>query len=211
MSTKRYTQRFLSLLVILSLAMFIAVTSAFAEPWKFGVMSDTQWKTSPDAKNPNTVAVGPIIHLNQEFKNHGVKFVIQTGDLTENGNNLEMDTTATFRQALYNAGIGFYPLRGNHDTFAAVATSSRRLPADPDRVNNQTPTDALVTTPYYGNPIDPANPYNLFNTNTTFTVGSNFSSPTDIDPNYAGSDLLVRLRQCPFRDAGRFYDTEHCL
>jgi hypothetical protein len=176
-------KRLFSFKMACALALVLALTiftgAAFAEPWSFGVMADTQWKTSPDGKNPNNVAVGVITHLNQEFINHGVKFVIQTGDLTENGNNLEMDTTATFRQALYNAGIGFYPLRGNHETSAAVAAEFKRVfPQTQTGVNNQTPSDALVTTTYYGPP--PAN------TNTTFTVGSNFSSPTAIDPNYAG-------------------------
>ncbi len=147
--------------------------------WKFGIMADTQWKTSPDGKNPNNVAASVISRLNQEFIKQGVKFVFQVGDLTENGNNLEMDTTATFRQALYNAGIGFYPLRGNHETSAAVADEFRRVfPQTRTGMNNQTPADALVTTAYYGAP--PAN------TNSAFMAGSNFSSPVDIDPNYAG-------------------------
>jgi len=173
--------------LVLVLALTIFIGSASAEPWKFGVMSDTQWKASPDGKNPNNVAVGPIVHLNQEFINHGVKFVIQVGDLTEDGNVLEMDETATFRQALYNAGIGFYPLRGNHETSAAMADEFRRVfPQTQTGVHNQTPADALVTTIFYGSPTDPANPFGLFNTNTTFTVGSNFTSPTGIDPNLAG-------------------------
>ena len=177
MKRRSYWKTLLALIVAFTVVM--AVAPASAEPWKFGVMADTQWKDSPDGKNPNNVAVGVITHLNQEFINHGVKFVIQTGDLTENGNNLEMDTTATFRQALYNAGIGFYPLRGNHETSAAVATEFKRVfPQTQTGVNNQTPADALITTTYYGPP--PAN------TNTTFTVGSNFSSPTGIDSNYAG-------------------------
>ncbi len=177
-------------IVAVLLAMVVVVASAgtanahdqeqyHQKPWKFGIMADTQWKTSPDGKNPNNVAAGVISHLNQEFINHGVKFVIQVGDLTENGNNLEMDTTATFRQALYNAGIGFYPLRGNHETSAAVADEFRRVfPQTRTGMNNQTPADAFVTTAYYGAP--PAN------TNTAFMAGSNFSSPVDIDPNYAG-------------------------
>lgn len=85
------------LTLVLVFTMLISATSVPAAPWKFGVMADTQWKTSPDGKNPNTVAVGVINHLNQEFINHGVKFVIQTGDLTEYGSNLELDTHATFR------------------------------------------------------------------------------------------------------------------
>jgi hypothetical protein len=186
----KYRNKIFTAALAVVLTLLIAV-SAFAEPWKFGVMADTQWKTSPDGKSPNNVAVSVINHLNREFINHKVKFVIQTGDLTENGNVLEMDTTATFRQALYNAGIGFYPLRGNHETSAAVANEFRRVfPQTQTGLNNQTPADALVTTAYYGAP--PAD------TNAPFTVGSNFNSPTAIDPNYAGLTYSFDFKNARF-------------
>ncbi len=153
---------------VLMLALFIGVSSAWAEPWKFGVMCDTQWPNSPDNKNPN-VAVNVINHLNQEFINQGVKFVVQVGDLTDNGSNPSLDIRATFAQALYNAGIGFYPLRGNHESSKTAAVEFQRIfPQTQTGINNQTPLDSLVTTIYYGAP--PAN------TGTTFTVGSNFAS-----------------------------------
>jgi hypothetical protein len=142
--------------------------AAFAAPWKFGIMSDTQWKTSPDCLNPNGVAVNVINHLNREFIRHGVKFVIQVGDLSENGDILGLDTTATFRQALYNAGIGFYPLRGNHESSATAAAEVRRIfPQTQAGVNNKTPADALIGNTIYGSQV---------NTNKTFSVGTNFTS-----------------------------------
>ncbi len=73
----------------------LTAASAWAEPWKFGIMCDTQWPNSPDGKNPN-VAVNVVNHLNQEFINRGVKFVVQTGDLTDNGSNNSLDIRATF-------------------------------------------------------------------------------------------------------------------
>jgi hypothetical protein len=176
----------------LALTTLMGVSLTWAEPWKFGVMADTQWTSSPDNKNPNDVAVNVIDHLNKEFIKHKVKFVIQTGDLTEDGNILEIDTTATFRQALYNAGIGFYPLRGNHEGSAAITAEFKRVFPQTGAVslnagvNNQTPSNALVATTFYGDPTDPLNPFGLYNTNSTFIVGSNFSSPTTVDPNYAG-------------------------
>jgi hypothetical protein len=153
------------------LVMFIGAASASATPWSFGVMSDTQWPNSPDNKNPNSVAVNVINHLNQEFVNKKVKFVVAVGDVTDNGSILALDTRATFAQALYNAGIGFYPLRGNHESSQTAAVEFQRIfPQTQNGVNNQTPANALVTTTYYGAP--PAN------TGTTFTVGSNFNSPS---------------------------------
>jgi hypothetical protein len=119
----------------LLLAMFIGATSAMAEIWKFGVMSDTQWKANADGQNPETVAVGIINQLNTQFINHGVKFVIQVGDLVDketdspNGfpSNRTMDTRAAAAQALYDAGIGFYPLRGNHEGSSTAAVEFQAL------------------------------------------------------------------------------------
>ena len=84
--------------------------------WRFGVMSDTQWTVPDDGNNPNSVSVGIINQINSQFINAGVKFVVQVGDLTDNGSALALDTRAQATQALYDAGIGFYPLRGNHES-----------------------------------------------------------------------------------------------
>jgi hypothetical protein len=88
--------------------------------WSFGVMGDTQWTlaTDPAGNNPNGVAVSIINQLNQQFISKGVKFVIQVGDLTENGNDADIAARANAAQVLYNAGIGFFPMRGNHETYA---------------------------------------------------------------------------------------------
>ena len=119
----------------LVVAFLVGVTSVFAEPWKFGVMADTQWKANVDGENPDTVAVGIINQLNTQFINHGVKFVIQArrpgrrrkrrlnGDPTRRN----MPVRAAAAQALYDAGIGFYPLRGNHEGSAAAALEFQTL------------------------------------------------------------------------------------
>jgi hypothetical protein len=104
----------------LVLAIFIGAASVFAAPWRFGVMSDTQWTvaTDPAGQNPNAVPVSIINQINQQFIIQGVKFVIQVGDLTENGNDADEATRAAAAQPLINAGIGFFPMRGNHETYA---------------------------------------------------------------------------------------------
>jgi hypothetical protein len=111
--------------LVLALAMLIGAGSAFAKPWSFGVMSDTQWTapTDPANQNPNAVAVSIIKQINQQFINHGVKFVIQVGDLTENGNDADIQTRALAAKQLYDANIGFFPMRGNHETYASPANS----------------------------------------------------------------------------------------
>lgn len=98
-------------------------------PWKFGVMADTQWKRNVDGQNPGTCAVGIVDLLNAEFIRNGVAFVIQVGDLVDveydalNGDATRrtMPFRAAAAQALYEAGIGFFPLRGNHEASALAA------------------------------------------------------------------------------------------
>ena len=54
----------------LVLAILIAAGSASAEPWKFGVISDTQWTDladDPANQNPNTVAASIIKQVDQQF------------------------------------------------------------------------------------------------------------------------------------------------
>ena len=89
--------------------------------WRFGVMGDTQWTYTSDTANPNSVPVSIINQLNPQFIAAGVKFVVQVGDLTDNGATAAITSTAQARQALYNAGIGFFPLRGNHESSQAAA------------------------------------------------------------------------------------------
>ena len=56
----------------------------------------------------DTLAVSVIEQINQEFIRRGVTFVIQVGDLVNDGSVAGYDTRANFAQALYNAGIGFF-------------------------------------------------------------------------------------------------------
>ena len=167
--------------LVLALTIFMGPALASAAPWKFGVMSDTQWPTSPDSKNPN-VAVNVARHLNQEFINKGVKFVIQVGDLTDTGgtNNINLDVRATFAQDLYNAGIGFYPLRGNHENTASNAVRFQQIFPQTGAIsanactnnNHITSPDYLVGTTMYGPQA---------NTNGTFCIGSNFASESTME------------------------------
>ncbi len=104
----------------LTIAGFLGAGLAWAEPWSFGVMADTQWTapTDPARQNPNGVAVSIINQINHEFIKSGVKFVIQVGDLTEKGNDADIHVRALAASPLYLSGIGFFPMRGNHELYA---------------------------------------------------------------------------------------------
>jgi len=148
------------------------VSSAHAAPWTFGVMADTQWISADDGKNPNSVAVDIITKLNDQFIAKGVKFVIQVGDLVDNGSVTGMDVRALYTQPLYNAGIGFFPLRGNHEnTKTAGIEFLRVFPQTQGGLQNSTPYIAPGTgVDTYVSPVA--------NTYVPFALGANFSSPT---------------------------------
>lgn len=128
----------------------VAASAESGIPWKFGVMADTQWTSTASAadpwNNPATCAVGIIQRLNQQFIAHGVKFVVQVGDLVDSetwtipstsgyvdpfGNAAGTRNVRTLKyramaaQSLYDAGIGFFPLRGNHE---GSSTAANELP-----------------------------------------------------------------------------------
>lgn len=94
--------------------------------WCFGVMSDTQWRkgTGNADESASSCATTIIDALNEQFIQHDCKYVIQVGDLCndESVNNVRsMPMRAAHCQALYNRGIGFFPVRGNHEASATAA------------------------------------------------------------------------------------------
>jgi hypothetical protein len=155
--------------------------ASHAEPWKFGIMGDTQWEADLEAENPNSVAVGIINQVNKEMIQHGAKFVVAVGDVTDMGGSSQdtavpcEDTRATYAQELYNAGLGFFPLRGNHDDSKwAAAEFLRVFPQTVNGVQNNTPSNGFNWT-------DSANIHTVVRgTTSTFPVGTNFSSPANL-------------------------------
>lgn len=136
-------------------------------------MADTQWMQEDDGKSPGSVPVGMINQLNAEFIRHKVAFVVEAGDLTHSGSVRSLDIRATFTQALYNAGIGFFPLRGNHEPTAQAAAEFLRIfPQTRGGLQNATPRDALVST----EDDDRLAPVQVMG--EPFLVGSRFSSPS---------------------------------
>lgn len=106
-------------LLLAALGLAFASASATAEPWRFGLISDTQFTKTADAINVNSVAVKQIQAVNQKFLEAGVKFVIQPGDLGDNSSAAALQTRLEANAALDAAGIPFYAVRGNHDNSSA--------------------------------------------------------------------------------------------
>ncbi|HUL57764.1 MAG TPA: metallophosphoesterase [Anaeromyxobacteraceae bacterium] len=168
----------------------VPVTIHCPPPWKFGVISDTQWLSMPyvkldgtlsttsiadDGWNPGTCAVDIIDQVNQQFIDQGVKLVVAVGDLTDSASTFNMDVRAVYTQALYGAGIGFFPLRGNHDS-SDLAEFEYVFPQTQSGLQNATPAAAFLngsTHPDVANvPVTPVS-------GTTFTVGQSFDSSAE--------------------------------
>lgn len=148
--------------------------------WSFGVMGDSQWTMPDDGMNPNSVAVEIVRQVQREFISHKVKFVVQTGDLTDLGwqpngiGRAAIDTRALFAQELYNNDIGFYPVRGNHEGSPEASVEMQRVfPQTQGGLNNSTPSDVLAMP----NPDAVRQPSPVF-AGRLFYVGSNFTSPS---------------------------------
>jgi hypothetical protein len=154
--------------------------------WKFGIISDSEWVVADDGWNPNTVPANIIKQVNSQFITAGVKLVVAMGDMLEYASQVDDYTRALYVQDLYNAGIGFYPTRGNHeaaDQFTAYMGSGadfrhaypQLVPGPFASLNNDTPADitpALIPMPDLTN--DPP----AARTGAPFSVGINFSAPT---------------------------------
>jgi hypothetical protein len=153
--------------------LLLLIHSLSGEIWKFGLIADTQWN-SDDGKNPNNVAAYIITQANAEFIRQGVKFVVAVGDLSNNSSAINaLNTRATYVQNLYNAGIGFYPLRGNHDDYSSVATDFVKIfPQTSTGKNNDTLSYTFIVD-------DSSSLHPDRKKGSTFTIGKNFSSPSN--------------------------------
>jgi len=163
--------------------------TASAEAWKFGVISDTQWTVTDDGKNPNTVAANIIRQVDGQFIAANVKLVVAVGDMADDSNDATTHNNnyvrALYAQDLYNAGIGFYPTRGNHEAANGNYTGSSAdfryaypqiVPGVNAGSNNNTPGD--ITTALVSPTGDLANNPPVTATGSPFVVGSGFSAPT---------------------------------
>lgn len=176
---------------------------ASAEPWKFAVLGDTQWPDTAripvknasgtvlkgaDGKdstvivnadslsgymNPNMVPAYFLHQIHERLRDHGVRFVLAVGDLSDWPTLESMRTRATWTQELYDAGIGFFPIRGNHDEGPVAAQEFVRVfPQTKTGQMNATPADAFLWT-------DSANIHpTLRSPSAKFSMGASFSSPS---------------------------------
>jgi hypothetical protein len=113
--------------------------------WSFGVFGDTQWTLGnpdfvkywedmhsrdvwrpetiidPAGDNPEFVAASIARQIYEQFADpddqYDVKFVIQVGDLTNWAGDDAIAVANDTAGVLYDAAIGYFPMRGNHETY----------------------------------------------------------------------------------------------
>lgn len=95
-----------------------------ADAWSFGVMADTQWtlgypgaEVDPEGTNPFTISDSIGKQIREEFIRHNVRFAFQLGDLSNWAGDEAHAYQGEAAQMLYDAGIGFFPIRGNHEEY----------------------------------------------------------------------------------------------
>lgn len=128
----------------------MTLSTASANPWTFGVISDTQDTVGTGS---NTVATNIISAVNQQFVAQGVKFVVQPGDLADSESDAALQTRLNANSALTAAGIPFYGLRGNHDDTSGGMTffQSHYIPGNSPGVAVNVAPDGISYSVTYNN------------------------------------------------------------
>ena len=128
MSRSEFLFRFVAIFLLL---VFSTGLSQATEPWKFGVIPDTQWNSMDEPFNG--VAIHIIDAVVAEMIRQKVDLVVHTGDLTDRSTQKGFDTAAARFKPLTDNGIGFYPVRGNHDIRGGLEVVEQYKMAFPDR------------------------------------------------------------------------------
>ena len=185
--------RWIGVALIAAGAVVSAPPASAGMPWRFAVISDTQWTVPDDGQSPNSIPAGILKQIHQAFIAHGVRLVVSVGDIVDISSTPNLDARALYVQDLYNAGIAYYPLRGNHESadgnsgaefaraFPQIGYNldADRGPVGPTRSagqNNATPADILQRNPRLGADSRIAPPARTHP--KLFSVGGNFSYPT---------------------------------
>ncbi len=115
--------------LVLSIAVLGCLSTSLAAPWRFAVVGDTR---GPSSSAPvNTAALSAI---NQSLLTEGIDLVIIPGDLVYGSSTAllsQLNTWKTTMAPIYNAGIGVYPIRGNHETSGGTAVWRTAFPGVP--------------------------------------------------------------------------------
>jgi hypothetical protein len=125
-----------------AIGIVVMASSALAQSYSFGVISDTQ---DTIGTGTNSVATNIIAAVNQQFIACGVDFVVQPGDLGDNGSVASLQSRLAANANLTAAGISYYALRGNHEDNSAAQTyfQSNYIPTSSSSLNVEVAPDGI--------------------------------------------------------------------
>ncbi len=162
----KMTSKIRTFFIAVMVSGLISGTAVYAK-WSFGVIADNQ---DAAGTSHGLVATATIHQIDSQFIIKGVKLVIQVGDelnAPQKGIHGDLSFAAAEAEFLYKAGIGFFPMRGNHE-------------AQSDLGNSDYTMTMFRTTNF---PQTQGGSSHLFG-------ATNFSSPKDVDPNLGELDGL---------------------
>ncbi|MBA4388104.1 MAG: hypothetical protein C0404_08995 [Verrucomicrobia bacterium] len=90
--------------------------NAPADSWKFLVCGDSRGTSTANQINTNVLK-----EIAYAITNEQPAFVLFAGDLVNSGNDTAFRAWTNIMAPVYQAGIGLYPVMGNHDTAAVSA------------------------------------------------------------------------------------------
>jgi hypothetical protein len=147
------------------------------QAWSFGILADTQWTlgnqnniVDPAGTNPNYTSHSIADQIKNQFIMHNVKFTFQLGDSGNLSGDAAFYKNAEKAQVLYDANIGYFPIRGNHDEYGYM------YGFDGADTNGDGLMDYTANVPAF---LD-AFPQTRGSANTF--GATNFSSPTELIP-----------------------------
>ena len=86
---------------------------------------------------PEFIPAGIVKQIHQALIAHGVRLVVDVGDSVDVSNTANLDARALYVQDLYNAGIAYYPVRGNHESNDGSSGEGVRPRLSADRVQSR--------------------------------------------------------------------------
>ncbi|MCU0662550.1 MAG: metallophosphoesterase [Myxococcota bacterium] len=139
-------------------------------PWKFIVIGDSRGSDN----GVNTAAWG---HLVTAIVSEEADFILFSGDLTTAGQASELEQWKTTSKPLYDAGMGVYAVRGNHDD-SSLSTWNDAFSGDAQFPQNG-PSDQKNLT------------YSVTHKNVFFAAIENYSADTEVPQAWLDVELAA--------------------
>lgn len=122
---------------------FAHTTTLSAEQWTYGVLTDTQGAGAyPDV---STRLMAPVV--DRFLNTHQVDMMLSVGDLSDQGSRAENELWLDTAMPIYDEGIPFYIVRGNHDVKTETITVVNDPLFGPTDVRDSTIWDDQIPVP----------------------------------------------------------------